>query len=93
MLVREQQLDFLTNYITKKSSNHSLIICGDFNINYKKNASLINNFINDLNLKSHSNINSNTVDYIFFRDSNDLFLDSSACNVSIKSSNFPSLTS
>ena len=79
------KFDYLTNYIVKKSKNQSLIICGDFNINYKKNASDVDNFISNLNLKSHSSINSDTVDYIFYRDSNYLLFEVKDENMEIDS--------
>ena len=84
--IRAKQLRFLINYISDKSKNNSVIICGDFNINYRNNPSLIDDFMNELKLKSHNSLKTNTVDYIFYRDSRDLEFDIIGRNTQINDS-------
>jgi len=70
--VRLEQLNEFKNYIYKKSENIPLIICGDFNINYSLDSLIINDFISFLDLKFSNNKLDNAIDYIFYRNSNDV---------------------
>ena len=67
---RSNQLDYLKKYVIKNSSNNSIIICGDFNIDYSTSKE-IKEFQNDLNLEivqwNDSYFLDNKIDYIFYK--------------------------
>ena len=80
--VRNQQLSELLSYINNISKDNPLIICGDFNYNYKKSQDslIIIDFMNQLDLKnidwiSESNYQGWMLDYVFYRSSKEINID------------------
>jgi len=72
---RKYQLGVLENYIYNNSSNHSMIISGDFNVNYIDEYEIIDNFAKNLLLEFKFNQSDHIVDYIFYSSSDHFFLD------------------
>ena len=68
--VRSKQLTSFEKFIIKNSTNHNLIICGDFNIDYY-NSSQIHQFQNNLDLQvvkwNDNYFLDKKIDYIFYR--------------------------
>ena len=71
---RIYQLGVLENYIYNNSLNHSMIISGDFNINYVDEYLVIDNFAKNLLLKFEFNKSNHVVDYIFYSSNNNFSL-------------------
>ena len=71
---RKYQLEVLENYIYNNSLNYSMIISGDFNINYTYEYDMIDNFAKNLLLEFEFNRSNHAVDYIFYSSNNNFSL-------------------
>ncbi len=71
---RKYQLQVLENYIYNNSFNNSMIISGDFNVNYTEDYEIIDNFAKNLFLNFELNKSKDALDYIFYSSNNNFSL-------------------